>query len=73
MDFVGAPNVEVLVPESDISEDPDSAVTLTGRVLDKNCNPIKNAKVQNWYAGGNPGEVFYQLIRKYVAKKFCYD
>merc|ERR1711872_178886 len=49
----GAPNVEKLVPESDISADPDSAVTLTGRVLDKNCIPIKNAKVQNWYAGGN--------------------
>ena len=50
----GAPNVEMLVPKSDIIEEPHSAVTLTGRVLDKNCNPIRNATVQCWYGGGNP-------------------
>ena len=74
MDIVGAPNVEMLVPKSDISGQlRHDAVTLTGRVLDKNCNPIRNAKVQCWYAGGNPGEVFYLLIRKYDANKFCYN
>ena len=72
MDFVGAPNVEMIVPKSDIIEEPHSAVTLIGRVLDKNCNPIRNATVQCWYGGGNPGEVFYQLIKN-VANKFCYD
>ena len=57
MNIVGAPNTNMLVPESERTS--KDFLLLTGRVLDKNCNPIRNAKVQCWYAGGNPGEVFY--------------
>jgi len=48
----GAPNTNMLVPESERTS--KDFLLLTGRVLDKNCNPIRNAKVQCWYAGGNP-------------------
>jgi len=48
----GAPNTNMLVPESERTS--KDFLKLVGRVLDKNCNPIRNAKVQCWYAGGNP-------------------
>merc|ERR1712223_343005 len=31
-----------------------TAIFLKGRVLDRNCLPITNARVDVWYAGGNP-------------------
>ena len=74
MDFVDAPNVRMLVPKSDVSGVlRHDKVWLTGRVLDKNCKPIRNAIVHCWYAGGNPGEMFYLSIRKFDVNKFCYD
>jgi len=50
-----APNVRMLVPKSDVSGVlRHDKVWLAGRVLDKNCNPIRNAIVHCWYAGGHP-------------------
>jgi len=51
----GAPHrhpVRSLAPRSELT--PETKITVQGFVRDKNCNPIKGAKVQAWYAGGNP-------------------
>ena len=38
-------------------------ITVEGQVLDKKCNPIENAIVHAWYAGGNPGKlIFFRKI-----------
>ena len=55
--FKGAPNVNVLAPNNELN-DAQTKIELKGKVLDKNCNPIANAIVHAWYAGGNPGTLF---------------
>jgi len=65
----GAPNVNILAPNYELN-DAQTKIKLEGKVLDKNCNPIGNAIVHAWYAGGNPvGYTFppdYLWYRGYV-------
>ena len=64
IDYVGAPNVEDIAPASELM---NKNVWLSGKVLDKNCNPLKNVIVHCWYAGGDPGNLIYhyKYCRKY--------
>merc|ERR1712179_178339 len=48
----GAPNVNTLAPNGEMNA--QTKITVEGQVLDKKCNPIENAIVHAWYAGGNP-------------------
>ena len=60
--FEGAPNVNILAPNNELN-DARTKIKLEGKVLDKNCNPIGNAIVHAWYAGGNPGNFHLTLIK----------
>ncbi len=56
-----APAGPQIAPEAERS-DPNSAVSLTGRVLDRNCRGISNALVEVWYAGGSIGSRSLQYL-----------
>ncbi len=49
-----APTSRVIAPEDEMT--PDNAVVLTGRILDRSCNPVTDAMVEVWYAGGPNGK-----------------
>lgn len=46
----GAPERNQLAPTAELT--PEAKITVEGVVKDKHCNPISNAIVQAWYAGG---------------------
>ena len=50
--FSGAPNVHRVIPEAEM-ESP-ARMDLSGQILNKMCKPVTIAKVEIWYAGGNP-------------------
>ncbi len=51
LNFVaGAPNSRAIAPEDEMT--PENAVLLSGKILDRSCNPVKDALVEVWYAGG---------------------
>ena len=53
----GSPVTNRIVPDGDLK--PSTRISLGGRVLDRRCNPISNAAVDVWYAGGNSGKVLH--------------
>ena len=63
LDQLGAPLTNQIAPNGDF--DPSTEIQLQGRILDRKCQPISNAVVDVWYAGGNPGMcnkyLFFQI------------
>ena len=49
----GSPVAKQIAPDQDFN--PSTAISLKGRIFDRNCKPISDARVDVWYAGGNPG------------------
>ena len=43
-----------MVPDNEFN-DPNTAILLKGKIYNKNCQPLADATVDIWYAGGNPG------------------
>ena len=41
--------------------DPNKYIKIQGTIMNKRCQPIPNAEVAIWYAGGNPGNLSYTL------------
>ena len=56
----GAPVAKKIAPDQDFN--PSTAISLKGRIFDRNCKPISDARVDVWYAGGKPGEVMLNCI-----------
>jgi len=48
----GAPITTILAPTGEMGS--LNTITVQGRVLNINCEPLSNAIVNAWYAGGNP-------------------
>jgi len=48
----GAPNSSILAPSGEVNS--SNTITLHGRVLNVNCQPLPGAIVHAWYAGGSP-------------------
>ena len=57
-----------IAPDQDFN--PSTAIFLKGRVFDKNCQPISNARVDVWYAGGNPGNCIILIECMISSRKF---
>merc|ERR1712141_109773 len=49
----GAPTTNQIVPSNELGN-PSTELLITGQILNRRCNPVSNAKVDLWYAGGNP-------------------
>lgn len=50
--FVETNVINSIVAPEDERQDPSQAAILRGKVLDKDCKPVKGATVDVWYAGG---------------------
>ena len=44
-----------MAPSNELN-DPNTEILIVGTVLNKRCQPITNAVVDIWYAGGNPSK-----------------
>ena len=53
--YIGAPTTNQIVPSNELGN-PSTELLISGQILNRRCNPVSNAKVDVWYAGGNPGK-----------------
>ena len=49
-----------MAPSNELN-DPNTDILIEGTVLNRRCQPITDAEVEIWYAGGNPGNLSYTL------------
>jgi len=68
----GAPPTDIVISESDMRN--NRTMVIRGKVMDRRCEPVSNAKVSIWYAGDLgqeakytfPGDRLWPLYRGYV-------
>ena len=68
-----------MAPSNELN-DPNTDILLEGTVLNKRCQPITNAVVDIWYAGGNPSKwlIFTYSLQIFYEKQipnelYCFD
>ena len=57
-----------MAPSNELN-DPNTDIRIVGTVLNKRCQPITNAVVDIWYAGGNPSKWLFFLLITYFYEK----
>jgi len=57
-----------IAPSTEL-QDPTKAVFLHGRVWDRNCQPIRNARVEVWYAGPTKGNYTFGIGHQWYRGK----